>query len=54
MIELSCDPLPDTDVKTPLVAPILPTLAFPDTLSEVRVPTEVIFGCAAVVSVPVI
>jgi len=37
-----------------VVVPILPMLALPDTLRVVRVPIEVIFGCAAVVSVPVI
>ena len=32
----------------------LPTLAFAVTASELNVPTEVIFGCAAVVTVPAV
>ena len=32
--------------------PILPMFAFPDTDTLVRVPTLVILGCAAVVTVP--
>jgi hypothetical protein len=38
VIEVSNEPFTLTLVKTPLVAPILPTLAFPDTLSPVNVP----------------
>ena len=53
-------PDPFVDKTYPAVPPVIITLLFeprlltPDTLREVRVPTEVIFGCAAVVSVPVI
>ena len=47
-------PEPETLVKTPLVAPILPTLALPVTLSDPNVPTEVILVWLAVSSVPAI
>ena len=43
-----------TLVNTPVVAPILPTFAFAVTLNELSVPTLVIFGCAAVVTVPAV
>ena len=39
--------------NTPAV-PILPTLAFPLTLSVVNVPVLVMFGCALVVTVPAV
>ena len=39
---------------TAVVAFKLPTFALPVTASEVRVPTEVMFGCAAVVTVPAV
>ena len=41
------------DVNTPFVAPILPALALPVTFSDDNEPSEVMFGCDAVVSVPV-
>ena len=41
-------------VKIALLASMLPTLALPVTPSEVSVPTLVIFGCAAVVTVPAV
>ena len=47
-------PSPDTDVNVPRVADILPTETLPVTVSEVKVPTEVILGCAAVVTVPAV
>ena len=40
-------------VKTPATAPILPILALPVTERLANVPVLVMFGCAAVVSVPV-
>ena len=43
------EPFPLTLVNIPAVAPILPTLALPETLRLVNVPTLVILGCAAVV-----
>jgi hypothetical protein len=54
VIELRDEPLPLTLVNTPFVAPILPTLALPVTANEVNVPTLVILGCAAVVTVPAV
>ena len=36
--------VPVTDVKTPAVAPILPTFALPVTFNDVNVPTDVTFG----------
>ena len=47
--EDKAEPFPLTLVKTPAVAPILPTLALPETLKLVNVPTLVMLGCAAVV-----
>jgi len=44
----------------PLVPPVIvmfptaPRLVVPDTVSDVSVPTEVMFGCAAVVTVPAV
>ena len=51
VIAVKLAPLPETLVNTPFVAPILPTLAFPETLSPVNVPVDVMFGCAAFVTV---
>ena len=48
---VSAEPLPLTLVKPPAVAEILPALTLPVTPSDVSVPTEVMFGCAAVVTV---
>ena len=40
-IDVNADPLPLTLVNTPFVAPMLPTLALPDTLKLVNVPSAV-------------
>ena len=40
-------------VNTPLVPPMLPTLALPVTVKVVSDPNDVTLGCAAVVKVPV-
>jgi hypothetical protein len=56
---VSAEPFPDTLVKSPFVpltrVPLtLPDVTFPVTDNDPNVPTEVIFVCAAVVSVPTI
>jgi len=48
---VSAEPLPLTSVNTPAAAPIFPTIALPLTDNVVKVPTLVMFGCAAVVTV---
>ena len=53
-IPVNAEPLPLTFVKTPLVAPILPTLALPLTDKTDNVPTLVMLGCTAVVTVPAV
>ena len=45
-------PVPDK-LPTCNVAPILPTLALPETDKELRIPKLVMLGCAAVINVPV-
>ena len=52
VIDVSAEPLPLTLVKTPFVAPILPTLALPTTLNVASEPTAVIFDCVAFVTRP--
>ena len=42
-----------TALILPLVS-MFPTVALPATLTKVNVPTEVMFGCAAVVTVPAV
>ena len=43
-----------TYTKLPLTVKFPPTIALPLTFKSVSVPTEVIFGCAAVVTVPAV
>ena len=60
MIEVSADPLPLTLVKTPLVAPILPTLALPLTLNvpatftPVPVIFAIVFPAEAITTLPLL
>ena len=54
VIDDNDEPFPLTLVNTPTVAPILPTLALPLTDKLVNVPTLVMLGCAAVVTVPAV
>ena len=44
-------PLPDTEVNAPAVPDTLPVVTLPVTTKLVSVPTEVMLGCAAVVTV---
>ena len=58
-LPLACGPTKFPPVILPVAVikpavPKLPTLAFPDTETEVNVPTDVILGCAAVVTVPAV
>ena len=46
--------MPLTLVNAPLVPETLPVVTLPVTASDVRVPVEVILGCAAVVTVPAV
>ena len=48
---VSAEPLPLTLVNTPDVALMFPAATFPVTFKLVSVPTDVILGCAAVVTV---
>jgi hypothetical protein len=54
LIAVKAAPLPVTVVNAPVVPDTLPEVMLPVTVNAVNVPTLVMLGCAAVVTVPAV